>query len=108
MQIGGGNLHDKSAALHFLSSNCDGLVFVGMMSFQIMNALGLSVPSNLVEHGALKEALYIVQFAKSRNVQILHPKDFWCKNDLLPGQFKIFPAHGILDGEIALGRPPAI
>ncbi|KAF3441833.1 hypothetical protein FNV43_RR15748 [Rhamnella rubrinervis] len=94
--IGGGNLHYKAAALRFLASSCDGLVFVGMMSFQIMNALGLSVPLNLVEHGALEEALHIVQFAKSRNVQILHPKDFWCKND--SGQFEIFPAHGILDG----------
>lgn len=104
MQIGGGNLLDKAAALHFLASRCDGLVFVGMMSFQIMKALGLSVPLNLVEHGALKEALNVVQFAKGRNVQILCPKDFWCKNERLPRQLEIFPAHGILDGEVAVVR----
>uniref|UniRef100_A0A2N9I5Y3 Phosphoglycerate kinase n=1 Tax=Fagus sylvatica TaxID=28930 RepID=A0A2N9I5Y3_FAGSY len=60
--IGGGNFFDKAAALHFLASRCDGLVFVGKMSFQIMHALGLSVPLNLVEHKALKEALDIVRY----------------------------------------------
>lgn len=101
MQIGGGNFCDKAAALHFLASICDGLVFVGKMSFQIMHALGVSVPLNFVEHGALKEALDIVQFAHNRDIQILYPKDFWCKNDCLPGKLKLFPAHSILDGEIA-------
>ncbi|KAH7511988.1 hypothetical protein FEM48_Zijuj12G0042500 [Ziziphus jujuba var. spinosa] len=104
--IGGGKLLDKATALHFLASRCDGLVFVGMMSFQIMKALGLSVPLNLVEHGALKEALNIVQFAQGRNVQILYPKDFWCKNDRFPRQFEIFPAHGILDGWVPVDIGP--
>lgn len=99
MQIGGSNLFDKAAALHTLASKCDGLVFVGMMSFQIMHALQLSVPLNLVEHGALKEASDIVHFAHNRNVQILYPKDFWCKNDRLSNKLEIFPAHGIPDGE---------
>jgi phosphoglycerate kinase len=56
-QIGGDNLFDKADALHFLASKCDGLVFVGKMSFQIMHALGISVPLEFVEYGALKEAL---------------------------------------------------
>ena len=105
MQIGGGNILDKAAALHFLASRCEGLVFVGMMSFQFMHALGVPVPLNLVEHGALKEALRIVQFAQIRKVQILYPKDFWCRNDRLPNQLEIFPSNSILDGEIALLGP---
>ncbi|GMN39195.1 hypothetical protein TIFTF001_008410 [Ficus carica] len=96
--IGGGNLLDKAAALHFLACRCKGLVFVGMMAFQIMHALGLSVPSNLVERGALKQALDIVQFAQSRNVNLIYPQDFWCKNDRFSSQFEIFPSHGIMDG----------
>ena len=71
------------------------------MSFQIMHALGLSVPLESVEYRALKEALDIVQFAQNRDVQILCPKDFWCKNDRFPGKLELFPAHGILDGKIA-------
>lgn len=103
MQVGGGNLLDKSVALHFLASLCDGLVFVGMMSFQIMHALGFTIPPYLVERGAVKEAFNIVQFASSRNVQILCPKDFLCKNDCFPGKLEIFPADGILDGEFEMG-----
>lgn len=101
MQIGGSNLFDKAAALHTLASTCDGLVFVGMMAFQIMHALQVSVPLNLVEQGTLKDALDIIQFAQNRNVQILYPKDFWCKNDHHPKQLEIFPGHAIPDGETA-------
>ncbi|KAJ7972365.1 Phosphoglycerate kinase [Quillaja saponaria] len=69
--IGGGNLCDKATALHFLASRCEGLVFVGMMSFQIMHALGLSVPFSLVEHKSCKKALDIVQLAHDMNVGYL-------------------------------------
>ncbi|XP_030926847.1 uncharacterized protein LOC115953360 isoform X3 [Quercus lobata] len=104
--IGGGNFFDKAAALHFLASRCDGLVFVGWMSFQIMHALGVSVPLNFVEHGALREALDIVWFAQNRDIQILYPKDFWCKNDCLPGKLELFPAHSILDGWVPVDLGP--
>ncbi|XP_021660736.2 uncharacterized protein LOC110650181 isoform X2 [Hevea brasiliensis] len=96
--IGGGNIYDKAAALHFLASKCDGLVFIGMMSFQIMHALGYSVPSSLIEPGAHKAAVDIIHFAHDRNIPILYPKDFWCVNDCLPNRMEVVPAHGILDG----------
>ncbi|KAK2974729.1 hypothetical protein RJ640_007156 [Escallonia rubra] len=99
--IGGGNFLDKAAALHFLASRCDGLIFVGNMAFQVMHALGLRVPAKFVEHGALEEALWLIQFAKSRNVPILFPKDFWCRNDQLQNQLEIFPSDSILDGKAA-------
>lgn len=107
MQIGGGNLYDKAAALRFLASRCEGLVFVGMMAFQIMQALGLAVPFNLVEHGAVKEAFSLVQFVQCRNIPILYPKDFLCMNIRRPDRSEIFPAHGILDGEFARASPLA-
>ena len=101
MQIGGGNLFDKATAVRYLASRCDGLVFVGMMAFQIMHALGLHVPLNLLEGGALKEASNIIQLARNRKIPILYPKDFWCTTNDFPKQMEIFPAHGILDGEFA-------
>eukprot|EP00258_Populus_trichocarpa_P027499 XP_024443518.1 uncharacterized protein LOC7467630 isoform X10 [Populus trichocarpa] len=104
--IGGGNLYDKASALHFLVSRCDGLVFVGMMSFQIMHALGLSVPSYLVEPGAYKAALDIIQIAHDRNIPILHPMDFWCMNEHLPEKMDIFPSHHILDGWLPVDLGP--
>ncbi|KAA8516568.1 hypothetical protein F0562_016926 [Nyssa sinensis] len=104
--IGGGNLLDKVAALHFLASTCDGLVFVGMMAFQIMHALGLPVPMKLVEHGILEEALNLTNFAKLRSIPILFPKDFWCMNDHLPKQLERFPAHCILDGWLPIDLGP--
>lgn len=104
--IGGGNLFDKAAALHFLASKCDGLIFVGKISFQIMHAMGVSVPLELLEYGALKEALDMIQFARDREIQILYPKDFWCMNDHLPGQLKLFPAHGILNGWLPVDLGP--
>ncbi|KAL6141943.1 hypothetical protein ACLB2K_060229 [Fragaria x ananassa] len=104
--IGGSNLFNKAAALHTLASTCDGLVFVGMMAFQIMHALQVSVPLNLVEQGTLKDALDIIQFAQNRNVQILYPKDFWCKNDHHPKQLEIFPGHAIPDGWVPVDIGP--
>lgn len=100
MQIGGGKLLEKAAALHLLASRCDGLVFVGMMAFQIMHAQGLPVPMKFVEHGAFEEALKIIQIAKLRRIPILSPKDFWCLNNHIPNQLELFPAHRILDGKL--------
>ncbi|KAI9153761.1 hypothetical protein LWI28_016164 [Acer negundo] len=96
--IGGGNLYNKAAALHYLASRCDGLFFVGMMSFQIMHALGLSVPSSLVEKDAHKAALDLIQLAHHKNINIIYPKDFWCINSHLPNHLEMFPAHFIPDG----------
>ncbi|KAH1090215.1 hypothetical protein J1N35_017472 [Gossypium stocksii] len=93
--IGGGNLKSKAAAIQFLASRCDALVFVGQMSFQIMRALGHSIPINLVERDAHKAALDIVQFAHDKNVLMSYPKDFWCTNQHLPTELEVFPAHGI-------------
>ncbi|XP_076957670.1 phosphoglycerate kinase, cytosolic-like [Bidens hawaiensis] len=102
--VGGGNLVEKAAAVKYLVSSADGLVFVGNMAFQIMHALGLRVPKKLVEVGAVTEAVRILQFANARNIPILLPKDFWC----VSGHIKIpelVPVHGILEGwsPVALG-----
>lgn len=75
-------------------------MFVGMMAFQIMRALGVSVPLDLVELKACNEALHIVQLAEDRNVRILYPKDFWCRNESNPEQLQTFPSHSIVDGEL--------
>ncbi|XP_031395953.1 uncharacterized protein LOC116207206 isoform X2 [Punica granatum] len=72
----------------------------------IMHALGLPVPLNLVEQGARKEALDLIQVAKDRGIPILCPEDFWCMNSQLLGQLKIFPAHGILEGWIPVDLGP--
>ncbi|KAL3753959.1 hypothetical protein ACJRO7_001238 [Eucalyptus globulus] len=96
--IGGTNLSNKAAALCSLASVCDGLVFVGMMSFQIMHALGLLVPLNHLELGATKEASELVQVAQDRNIPILYPKDFWCLNENVPDQLELFPAHALSKG----------
>ncbi|KAL6987373.1 phosphoglycerate kinase [Sarracenia purpurea var. burkii] len=104
--IGGGKLIEKAAALHFLASRCDGLVFVGMMAFQIMHALGLAIPTKLVEHGAFEEALKIIQFAKLRSIPVLFPKDFWCMNNHIPNQLELYPAQSILDGWLPIDIGP--
>lgn len=89
---------NKATALRFLASTCDGLVFVGMMAFQIMHALGVPLPLNLVDRGASKAAVETLQYAKHRNISILLPKYFRCENYSDPMQSETFPAHGILDG----------
>ncbi|XP_052176813.1 uncharacterized protein LOC127791083 isoform X12 [Diospyros lotus] len=96
--IGGSNLLEKAAALHFLASRCDGLVFVGMMAFQIMHVQGLPVPMKLVEPAANEEALNIIQAAKFRSIPILFPEDFWCMSGRRENQVELFPAHCIPDG----------
>lgn len=74
---------------------------MGMMSFQVMHALGVSVPRNLVDHKAFNEALDTVRLTRDRNMQILYPKDFWCRKKCDPKQLQVFPSHGILDGEFS-------
>ncbi|KAK4730918.1 hypothetical protein R3W88_023906 [Solanum pinnatisectum] len=96
--IVGGYLAGKAAALLFLASRCDGLVFVGDAAFQIMYAFGLPVPMEMVEQESLEAAHVLVEAAKARGVQIILPKDFWCLNDYYPSQMKIFPANHIMDG----------
>ncbi|KAL6574868.1 hypothetical protein OROMI_012153 [Orobanche minor] len=96
--IGGGNLAEKAAALHFLVSKCDGLIFVGSMAFQILHALGVPVPVKLVDLGALKEAASIVESAKSRNIPLLLPKDIRCIKDHISEKMEIFPVDSMLEG----------
>ncbi|XP_066374663.1 uncharacterized protein [Miscanthus floridulus] len=80
--IGGSNFLRKAPALQMLTSLCDGLFFVGKLSFQIMNGLGMTVPSQFIERNAVKEVLQIIQVARDRNVPIYYPTDLWClKND---------------------------
>ncbi|KAI9122332.1 hypothetical protein K1719_007021 [Acacia pycnantha] len=105
--IGGSDFYNKAAALRFLTSRCQGLVFVGMMSFQIMHALGVSVPLDLVEPKTCNEALHIIQLAQDRNMQILYPKDFWCRNESNPKQLQAFPSHSILNGWVPVDLGPA-
>ncbi|PNY11292.1 phosphoglycerate kinase, partial [Trifolium pratense] len=104
--IGGGNLAMKAASFRFLASRCQCFIFVGMMSFQIMNALGVPVPIDLVDRKAFSEALDIVRRARDNNVQILYPKDFWCRNKNDPKQLHVFPSHGLLDGWVPIDLGP--
>lgn len=96
--IGGGKFLEKAAALRFLASYCDGLVFIGMMAFQIMQAQGLSVTMKFVECRAYDEASKIIHIAKLRRIPILCPKDFWCSSHHLSSKLELVPAHNILDG----------
>ncbi|KAL1338493.1 hypothetical protein HN51_033123 [Arachis hypogaea] len=105
--IGGGNFYDKAASFEFLASRCQGFVFVGMMAFQVMHALGVSVPQNLVDHKSFNKALDIVRLAQDKNIEILYPKDFWCRNKCDPKQLQVFPSHGILDVWVPVDLGPA-
>ncbi|KAJ8750425.1 hypothetical protein K2173_015564 [Erythroxylum novogranatense] len=96
--IGGGNLFEKEDALQCLASKCNGLIFVGMMSLQILHVLGHYVPPNLLEPGADKPAINIIQLACDKKIPIFYPKDFWCVNDHQPTQMEITSAHGMKDG----------
>lgn len=96
--IGGGKLADKAAAVQFLASTCDGLVFVGSMAFQIMHALGSPIPVKFLELGALKEAARIVESARSRNIPLVLPQDVWCIKDHMPEETQIVSVHSIPEG----------
>ncbi|MQM05287.1 hypothetical protein Taro_038087 [Colocasia esculenta] len=94
--IGGGNFLEKGTALHVLALKCDGLMFVGKMAFQVMHALGMTVPMNLVEYDAVGQVLELIQLATNRNVKIFLPDDFWCMDNKHPGMMDIFPSDRIL------------
>lgn len=96
--IGGSKFLEKANALQLLASKCDGLVFLGKLAFQIMNALGLSVPGCFVEQDAVGEALKLIQCARHRKIPIYFPNDFWCINNSKKDIMEIFPSDGILTG----------
>jgi phosphoglycerate kinase len=81
-----------------LTSLCDGLFFVGKLSFQIMKGLGMSVPSQFIETNAVIEVLQIIQVARDRNVPIYYPTDLWCLNND-DGTMGVISSTGQLDGE---------
>ncbi|KAL4576613.1 hypothetical protein LXL04_012709 [Taraxacum kok-saghyz] len=96
--VGGGNLVEKADAVRYLISNSDGLIFVGNIAFQIMHALGFSVPKKLLEVEAFQEAIKIIKLANSRNIPIFFPKDFWCLNDNFKNP-ELVSAHCIPEGK---------
>ncbi|KAM0852105.1 hypothetical protein ACQ4PT_051977 [Festuca glaucescens] len=104
--IGGSNFLRKATALHLLASHCDGLFLVGKLSFQIMNGLGIPVPSCLIERNATKEVLQLIQIAHNRNIPIYYPTDLWCLNSNNNETLEIFDSAELLSGLIALGWTP--
>ncbi|XP_051132270.1 uncharacterized protein LOC127252225 [Andrographis paniculata] len=96
--IGGAKLADKAAAMRFLASTCDGLFFVGKMSFQIMHAMGWPVPLHLIEIGSVNEARGIVEVAKSRNIPVVLPTDVWCIKEHTRIQTELFSVCSIPEG----------
>ncbi|CAL4933875.1 unnamed protein product [Urochloa decumbens] len=96
--VGGGNFLRKAPALRMLISLCDGLFFVGKLSFQIMKGLGMPVPSQFIERNAIREALQIIQIARDRNVPIYYPTDLWCLNNDNCGTLGVINSTGQLDG----------
>ncbi|CAI0471407.1 unnamed protein product [Linum tenue] len=104
--IGGANIHGKAAALKRLVSECDGVVFVGMMSLQIMHALEYSIPSTLLEPGSSDAAVEVIQSARYRKIPIITPKDFWCINDSPGYQIEVIPAHRLGEGWVPVDLGP--
>ncbi|OEL24744.1 Phosphoglycerate kinase [Dichanthelium oligosanthes] len=96
--IGGSNFLRKAPALRMLTSLCDGLFFVGKLSFQIMNGLGMLVPSQFIERNAVMEVLQIIQVARDRNIPIYYPTDLWCLNNDESGTLGVINSTGQLDG----------
>ncbi|CAM0956937.1 unnamed protein product [Alopecurus aequalis] len=104
--IGGSNFLRKATALHLLASQCDGLFLVGKLSFQIMNGLGIPVPSCLIERNATKEVLQLIQIAHNRNIPIYHPTDLRCLDSNNNETLETFDSAELLSGLIALGWTP--
>ena len=98
MQIGGSRFLEKLPALRLLASACDGLIFVGKLAFQIMHALGVSIPSCFLEQDAAGEALKLIKFAQSRRISIYYPNDLQCANNCNSELMEIFPSDGIMPG----------
>ncbi|XP_020261337.1 uncharacterized protein LOC109837488 isoform X2 [Asparagus officinalis] len=96
--IGGGNFLEKAPALHLLASTCDGLIFIGKLAFQTMHALGVSVPSCLIEQDAAGEALKLIQIAHNRRIPIYYPDDLWCADNHNPESLQLFRSDGIMAG----------
>ncbi|CAL9078279.1 unnamed protein product [Musa acuminata var. zebrina] len=96
LQIGGSNFLKKANTLHVLASTCDGLIFIGKLAFQIMNGFGLSVPTHLVEHDAVKQALELIKLTQQRKIPIYFQKDFVCVKVGKPELVEIYAYNEIM------------
>ncbi|XP_065009895.1 uncharacterized protein LOC135639844 isoform X2 [Musa acuminata AAA Group] len=104
--IGGSNFLKKANTLHVLASTCDGLIFIGKLAFQIMNGFGLSVPTHLVEHDAVKEALELIKLTQQRKIPIYFQKDFVCVKVGKPELVEIYAYNEILAGWVPVDLGP--
>ena len=98
MQIGGKNFIQMRTVLHILTTKCDALLFIGNLSFQIMHALGMSVPMTLMEDDVVDEAVDLIHLVKKRSAHIILPDDFLCINDKNPEVIDVFPRDKIQPG----------
>ncbi|CAL9754442.1 unnamed protein product [Musa acuminata subsp. burmannicoides] len=104
--IGGSNFLKKANTLHVLASTCDGVIFIGKLAFQIMNGFGLSVPTHLVEHDAVKEALELIKLTQQRKIPIYFQKDFVCVKVGKPELVEIYAYNEILAGWVPVDLGP--
>jgi phosphoglycerate kinase len=87
------------SALHLLATLCDGLFFVGKLSFQIMNGLGMSVPSHFIERSAIAEVQQFIQVARARSIPIYYPTDMLCLSNDDNEKLGIFNSTDLSCGE---------
>ncbi|CAD5166253.1 unnamed protein product [Musa acuminata subsp. malaccensis] len=71
-----------------------------------MNGFGLSVPTHLVEHDAVKEALELIKLTQQRKIPIYFQKDFVCVKVGKPELVEIYAYNEILAGWVPVDLGP--
>ncbi|XP_024183180.1 uncharacterized protein LOC112188317 isoform X2 [Rosa chinensis] len=79
-----------SGSDYLFTGSCDGTLKRWVVAEDAANSSATFESHVDWEHGTLKEALDIVQFAHNRNVQILYPKSFCARMTVILSNWKYF------------------
>ena len=105
--LGGAKVSDKIKVVENLLRYVDRILLGGAMVFTFLKATGHGIGKSLVENGQLDRAKRILEQAKTRNVQVLLPKDFVVGNSIEnPGEPKTIQGQEIPDDATGLDVGP--
>ena len=89
--LGGGKIADKIPLLERLLDTVDVVLLGPAIVFSFAHALGLPTGSSLVDTASQKLCLALIEKARSRNIKLLFPSDYYVTYDSFTGPFEPMP-----------------
>ncbi len=106
--IGGKKVSDKIGVLKSLCEKADKIIIGGGMALTFFKALDYNVGNSVAEDSAMKTALEVIDYARSKNLKFYLPVDFVVADKFSPSaETKVVTYQEIPEGWMALDIGPA-